>query len=550
VLEWREPPLSDKSEELIEEIHKPYQRGNLEYLVGAGASVDAGLPNWSDLNDRLLRLFFKHRLSPDDEAKKTQVAPEPDELQAVAEVFASRFGRESVVDLIKGDIQQDEFQMLLRDALYGDYHDPELKPLQYELAATMFGTGPDQLLTTNFDDLLEKAFLRLNEEKEPDANASVFVVATESDVARDGNEPGIVHLHGYLSREGVRRGQLVISEQDFWSSENDWPSDVLSDILMDPNRDLLIVGMSLADPRLRSLLFERADADEDCGEVYVLLDKDTGNPESPLAKRRAYRLLSEYENDFWDDLGVQVMFVENFEFLPMRLRQIRLGNQPGQWCRKARGFLNEQSESGGCIYTRIHDLEVQRQARDFLEQQLTFVRRKFEVPSSEELSLGFFVPSPDFSGPENAKIRLAFRFNDQVVESSYEMRSGEGQMFQGVPEEHARNRQLCVTSVEGAQGAAGYAFVTGALIEARHSSSELNRKFSDEMVDDWDGGRTFSSLLCVPVYGSAEWVPLGVGFLSSNRREPFWAGFSTDRSLTMNSLIRASFRELLGYDDS
>jgi hypothetical protein len=192
---------------------------------------------------------------------------------------------------------------------------------------------------------------------------------------------------------------------------------------------------------------------------------------------------------------------------------------------------------------------VQREACEFLSTQLRFIRRKFEVPSNEELTLGFFVPTPLPDPGESTSIRLAFRYNDEFAGDDYEISPDDGDSVQGVPAGHAARRQLEVSSVAEAQGAAGYAFVTGALTEARHSSTELNRNFDEAMHRDWDGGRTFSSLLCVPIYGSTDWVPLGVGFLSSNRREPFWSGFSPDRSINLNSLVRASFRELLGYED-
>lgn len=114
----------------------------------------------------------------------------------------------------------------------------------------------------------------------------------------------------------------------------------------------------------------------------------------------------------------------------------------------------------------------------------------------------------------------------------------------------AHSRVLEVDSVADAQGAAGYSFVSGSLVEALHSSPHINRNFTDDMRSRWDSGRTFSSLLCVPIYGSRDWVPLGVGFLSSTHKDPFWNGLSANERIQLYALVRATFRELLSYGRS
>lgn len=556
--------MANNDGNLIDEIHDSYSEGKLDYLAGAGTSIDAGLPNWSTLNNRLLKRFFHRQLRPSDEIDQVQIPPEPDELHTLAEVFTQRLSRDSVVDLVRNSLEnKDEFTEMLREALYADRGEVELKPLQYELAAAVSGAEPNRILTTNFDDLLERAFCRLHGLEEPEEIREELAIVFSEDGFTDFIEDGsdtesnqFVHLHGFLPPDNGDGEELVLSEQDFWRTSDDWPTQTLRETLMDSGRDLLVVGMSLADPRLRGVLFERANCGGDRGKVFVLLDKQTGTLVQPLARRRAYSLLALYEEQYWEDLRVKVHFVENFELLPLYLRQIRLGDAPGKWCAMAREFLDDRAAPAGRSFEDLHEFQVQREASYYLEEQLTFIRRKFEVPRDEELTLGFFVPSDE---PEDSdvpeKIRLAFRYNDGFAGDDYQIPLGDGadsspDTVQGVPEEHANRRELAVDSVEDAQGAAGYAFVTGAVTEARHSSAELNREFDKEMREDWDGGRTFSSLLCVPIYGSEDWVPLGVGFVSSNRRNPFWAGFSSNRSLDLNTLIRASFRELLGYQET
>ena len=372
------------------------------------------------------------------DGKAPRVAPQPDELEVLSSVFTDRLGRDSVVDLVRNRLSdKNEFLEMVRAALYTTRGAVELKPLQYELVAAVGDSKPYRILTTNFDNLLERAFCKLYGLTGPkEVKEKLAIVVGEGQFEEKKTE--FIHLHGFLPPESDTGEGLVLSEQDFWKTRDNWATDTLRNTLMEPDRDLLVVGMSLADPRLRRVLFERAESDENNGDVYVLLDKQTASLDKPLARRRAFELLGVYERQYWEDLGVNVRFVENFELLPLYLRQIRLGNTPGQWCDTARSFLRKRVRQGACCYDQLHSVAVQQEARYYLAEQLEFIRRKFEVPHDEELTLGFFVPSKR----------------------------------------------------------------------------------------------------------------VGVGFLSSNRRTPFWTGFSSDRSLNLNTLIRASFRELLGYQKS
>jgi hypothetical protein len=283
-----------------------------------------------------------------------------------------------------------------------------------------------------------------------------------------------------------------------------------------------------------------------------LLTRHQPSRSAPLAERRAHNLLGRYETDYWKNLGVNIVPVEDLKLLPMLLRQIRLGDQPKTWCDQARAYLRGQTEEADddgnttTILDRQYSESVQREAHDYLHEQLRFVRPKFEVALNEQLTLGFFVPSPW----GDAEISLAFRHTEHPHDNSYIASDADGAPFQVVSPDKARNRVLDVSSVADAQGAAGYSFVTGSLVEALHSSSHINREFTDEMQQQWDSGRTFSSLLCVPIYGSRDWVPLGVGFMSSTRKQPFWNGLSANERLQLYSLIRANFRELLSYGQS
>jgi hypothetical protein len=532
----------------IETIRSSFREDRLEFLVGAGPSIDAGLPTWSQLNNRLLRDFFDLEFS--DPADDRILPPEYDELEALARIFVDRFGREPAVDVIRGRLgNQELFRDLLHGALYSDRAGVELKSLQYELASSLHPMDsdlPGRLITTNFDNYLERAYCYLHEYDPDDIHDEIEVVASASE-AEDASDskPQFVHLHGYLPETGRPHGRIVLSERDFFDTESDWPTDVLEDVLNDPERDLLIVGMSMADPRLRKLLLQRAESAEASGEVYVLLAKSTVNEDALLAERRAHKLLHRYELQYWERLGVKIRLVSDLEKLPMLLRKIRLGDSSARWCSLARDYLERETESDdGDFFDSLYTELKQREALVLLSDLMRYARRRFEVDEQEDLSLGFFVPSPDVDG----HIQLAFRHNDRFFDKEYEFEPASGgAAFQGVPREHGRRRRLKVETVEGAEGAAGYAYARGTVVQALHSSAELNRNFTDHMLGTWDTGRTFSSLLCVPIYGGSQWLPLGVGFLSSHRKVPFWTGLPPEETLALHRTVRSTFKQLVGF---
>lgn len=538
----------------LSEIRQSFENNRLDYLVGAGSSIDAGLPRWAELNRELLERFFKQDFSNEAQSTHLIVEPETDELSALASIFSKRFGREPVLGLIKSSLDDERaFRQLLRRSLYGDAGKIELKPLQYELAAALdinASSGPDRLVTTNYDNLLERAYCRLNGLKEEQLLEETQIVTSSRELqAADEAQPRFIHLHGYLpqSEDQRARGRLVLSESDFLETHEDWQTDFLRDqILERPERDLLIVGMSMADPRLRRLLHERADQPGERGKVFVLLPKSSASSDASLAVRRAHKLLGEYETRYWAELDVRVKFVENLDMLPLHLRKIRLGDRPDEWCADARSHLNDETGDTNQtpVLQRIYGELKQREASVLLKQQLRHFRSRFEVPRDEELTIGYFVPSPE----DEPFIQLAFRFNDQMPgDYQYDPARSDRSPFQGVDEKRAADRKLRVATVEDAQGAAGYSFTTGAEVEALHSSPELNLNFDEEMLQSWDDGRTFSALLCVPVYGSSTWLPLGVGFLSSNKKQPFWGSISESDTLELYREIRTIFRELLEY---
>lgn len=166
----------------------------LAQVVGSGASIASGLPNWNELNGRLLQAFlrWKHPGLDFDRA----------DLGRAAEIFQQRFGREAAVDLVRSEAKS-RYTGMLRDALYPiSSIDPS--PIHYEAAA--LGLGGNRALNTftfNFDDLLTRAIEELGRR-----------VSGATRMPPDQRRE-VMHLHGKLLPDGTREGDLILSERDF-----------------------------------------------------------------------------------------------------------------------------------------------------------------------------------------------------------------------------------------------------------------------------------------------------------------------------------------------
>jgi hypothetical protein len=158
------------------------------------------------------------------------------------------------------------------------------------------------------------------------------------------------------------------------------------------------------------------------------------------------------------------------------------------------------------------------------------VIQRYGVSRDERLGIGAFVPMK-----RGGQIQLGFRLR------------GDEPSDQASDPRRIAERRLRVGPWSSIQGAAGYAFAYGLVIEATKESSFLDANFTATMHQAWGPARSFRSLLCIPVLDSSEWVPIGVIFLSSNQPEAFWTKLPRDEYRDLQTTMRSTFRAALRY---
>lgn len=270
-------------------------------LVGAGASMEAGLPSWNALVNRLLlRGAEKEDLLPaaDAEARRLWLAD------------ASRdgpLGAAAMVDALAGN-DRDGW---VAEALYGGAGAPSFYPgpIARQVAALHLAFGDHlRLMTLNYDDLIEQALLAVDREPE--------TLATAEHRWQPGRVP-VFHLHGYLGRDRAE-GQIVLSEADYHGMQlgTAWQDDLMRTALRDST--LMFVGTSLVDPNM--LRYLHAVAREPGGEHFaIFVRQGVYGPAVPagLAEARERGLTRR-----WEQVGVVPVFVDHYTDVAQVLAEI------------------------------------------------------------------------------------------------------------------------------------------------------------------------------------------------------------------------------------
>lgn len=277
-------------------IDEAASSNRLSVLLGAGASIEAGLPNWSVLIERLLVRAGRHArlLSVDNELEAERWVEEAIRQDGYP-------GAAAIVGALAGDL----LDAWIPEELYGagktaaDYF-PGAICRQLPRLADSFGTGLE-LFTLNYDDLVEQAF-RDDAVQEREA---VPFVGEHVAVPEGGVE--VMHLHGFAGREG-RRGDLILTEGDYQAMQRTagWQQARVQAALAQGM--FVFVGTSLVDPNLLRYLY--SDASAAGPPRYAIFVRQGAYehdvpPGVPAAREAAVAAR-------WSAVGVTAVFVDHY----------------------------------------------------------------------------------------------------------------------------------------------------------------------------------------------------------------------------------------------
>lgn len=321
--------------------------------------MEAGLPSWPRLIEMLLETVAADLAELDAQEKATWVEAtlQRDDL----------LGAGAVVEVMAGQ----DLSKLIPERLYGG-QGPEAfapGPIAHQVAALREIWGDRlEILTTNYDDLLEQALIdagtapsnirAYTQNREPDKRAPKTVAVT--------------HLHGLAGRAGSPK-KIVLTEEHYHRMQRgtSWQEQLVTARLRDST--CVFVGMSLADPNLiRYLYGYEAPASPRHAAIFVR----QGEPEVPEAVRAS---MEEAAVRRWGRCGVRAIFVDHFADAAQLLYEIGHRRQVGSELYRPVG--GRAAEVIACIERGLA-----------VDSQESFARRQVALSTGLRMLLDEIVP--------------------------------------------------------------------------------------------------------------------------------------------------------------
>lgn len=233
---------------MLKQIKQAIETDSLIIFVGAGVSKNSGLPLWNDVIQS-----FKEELdlqkNDDDNALK------------VPQYYYDTFG------------QNRYFQKL--EEIFKPFNNSEPNEIHDYIAQIK----PKHIITTNYDDLLEKRFSV--------SDMQYDVITEDSDIPYSRSDHYLIKMHGELSRKNI-----VLKESDYLEYEDNFymVSGLIKSLIM--NNTILFLGYSLNDSTFNS--------------IFRLIQKSFGNN-----AKRAYfytpDVQSEIQVRYYEKKGVHIL---------------------------------------------------------------------------------------------------------------------------------------------------------------------------------------------------------------------------------------------------
>ena len=204
-------------------------------FVGAGVSIDAGLPKWEDLLENL-KNCIEHKNHK--ELAENILKPEnKDSLIIKAQKITELL-------IMSGNDKCES----IRTALWGTTHNKlETSPLIDAIVELIRNKEVDAIITYNYDDIIERRLDCCNE-------AYSHVLEGDDVIEHEGIP--ILHVHGYIPKtKTANLDYLVLDESSYHKLYNDnytWTN--IEQLHYLRNSNCVFVGFSMQDPNLRRLL--------------------------------------------------------------------------------------------------------------------------------------------------------------------------------------------------------------------------------------------------------------------------------------------------------
>jgi hypothetical protein len=333
-------------EQAISKVSKHYKNNKLVLILGAGVSIDQGIPSWKTLLQRLITTTLQNE--NDDEDKNKVLSQLFDQVFGPNPLIAARYLSVYFDDLEKKKRKKLLFEEAIRKALYETYDETKKSNLMKEIVQYCVSPGRthplDSVITYNYDDLLERNLENLNLDI---PFKPIFSVGSHAST----NQLPIFHVHGYLPKEGNIKqiNKITLGDDSYHLQYNEiyrWSNLVQLQKFKDYN--CLFLGISLTDPNQRRLLDIAKEQRGNSEIVHFLIkrkyspteiekvvqgilklnetlfsDKEKANLQLTDTVDSLVKIVENFESNDARSFGIEIIWVDDYKNIPEVMREIR-----------------------------------------------------------------------------------------------------------------------------------------------------------------------------------------------------------------------------------
>jgi len=310
---------------LISELSEKFKNDDLVLMLGAGVSIDAGIPTWDKLVSELLVSLLEVKLEEND------ISIGDDERKLIIDALKKENSSSPLLQTryIRTGLNKN-FYSVLNKVLYRNCKNSSelLKSLAKLCQPLRNRIGIKAIINYNFDDLMETNLRTIEVENKP--------IFRETDLPSN-ESLSIFHVHGFLPRatenhEELEESLFVFSEEGYHSVMLDpyhWSNLVQLNYLRE--NTCLLIGMSMTDPNLRRLL-DIAMRKRSNGESrhYVVLKRNDLSIKAKSPNSKENRSISKFnsvnyslQEEVLKELGLKVIWVEDYSEIPGIMKKVR-----------------------------------------------------------------------------------------------------------------------------------------------------------------------------------------------------------------------------------
>ena len=233
--------FSFRSQPYLRDLFDAVATGSLPLVLvlGAGVSMNASLPSWRALITKMTGAI-------DEEALRKMAVRDTSDPMRKAEI---------ILHLVKqGNVNVQDHEVI-RDALYHKNATVVPGQLANSLARLIYTHRSHvKVLTTNFDDIVEKALYRYFDE----SRVGAFSIAQVDHWREWGRTPGnigVMHLHGLVRQGRDPEEPIILTESQFLKYGSRVRA-AIADVI--DGACTIFVGLSMSDPNLVGPLYQSA----------------------------------------------------------------------------------------------------------------------------------------------------------------------------------------------------------------------------------------------------------------------------------------------------